>query len=295
MKILLTGKNGQLGYELFRVLPALGEGGAPASSECDLSDAEAIRRWVRAAQPDVIVNAAAYTAVDQAEREPEQAQAVNAVAPGILAEEAARLGALMVHYSTDYVFDGTKVGGAYTEADAPNPLNQYGASKLAGELAVARANPQHLILRTSWVVGSHGNNFLKTMLRLAAEKDQLRVVADQWGAPTSAALLADMTVQLLRHYQQQPQAFPYGLYHLAAGGETNWHEYACYVVEKARDAGKVLRVSAEAIQPIRTDEYPTPARRPLNSRLSTARLQQAFGVRLPDWREGVNGVLEQLL
>lgn len=294
MKILLTGRNGQLGYELLRVLPALGDVVAPASSECNLATVEAIRGWVRQARPDVIVNAAAYTAVDKAESEPERAWAVNAVAPGILAEEAARLGALIVHYSTDYVFDGSKADGPYSEADSPNPLNQYGASKLAGERAVAGANPRHLILRTSWVVGSHGNNFLKTMLRLAAEKDQLSVVADQWGAPTSAALLADITVHLLRQYQQQPEPYPYGLYHLAASGETNWHQYASYVLAKARDAGGAVRVAAEAIQPISTPEYPTPAQRPLNSRLSTARLQKAFDVRLPDWRAGVDHILEQL-
>ena len=296
MKILLTGKTGQLGFELRRSLAPLAEVVALDSHACDLSDPDAIRRWVREVRPAVIVNAAAYTAVDKAESEPQRAYAINAEAPGILAEEAARLGALIVHYSTDYVFDGSKEQGAYSETDAPHPVSVYGSSKLAGEQAVAAANQRHLILRTSWVVGVHGQNFAKTMLRLAAEKEQLNIVADQWGAPTSAALLADITGHLLREHQRCASGdFPYGLYHLTASGETNWHQYASHVIEHARAAGKPMRVAANAVQPIATSNYPTPARRPLNSRLSTHKLQQAFGLRLPEWQEGVNHILEQLI
>lgn len=296
MKILLTGKSGQLGFELRRSLAPLGEVVALDSQACDLGDPEAIRRWVREVQPAIIVNAAAYTAVDKAESDPRQAYAINAEAPAVLAEEAARLGALIVHYSTDYVFDGNREQGAYSETDEPHPLNVYGASKLAGEQAVARATRQHLILRTSWVVGAYGNNFAKTMLRLAAEKEQLNIVADQWGAPTSAALLADVTAHMLReHHQRSAGDFPYGLYHLTATGDTNWHQYARHVIEHARAAGKPLRVAENAIQPIATSDYPTPARRPLNSRLSTSKLQEAFDLRLPDWKDGVNHILEQLI
>lgn len=295
MKILLTGKNGQLGFELQRALAPLGEVVAVGSSDCDLADEQAVIELVRRVQPAIIVNPAAYTAVDKAESEPERAHAINATAPAILAEEAARLGAMIVHYSTDYVFDGSKTDGAYSEADTPGPINQYGASKLAGEQGVAEANPRHLILRTSWVVGVHGNNFAKTMLRLAAEKEQLNVVADQWGAPTSAALLADITAHLLRQYQNQQDSFPYGLYHLAASGETSWHNYACHVIERARAQGKPLRVSATGIQPIPASDYPTPARRPVNSRLSTAKLRQTFDLRLPAWQQGVDHILEQLI
>ncbi|MGN5519559.1 dTDP-4-dehydrorhamnose reductase [Halopseudomonas sp. Lyrl_26] len=296
MKILLTGRNGQLGFELRRALAPLAEVIALDSQACNLASPHAIRHWVREIRPAIIVNAAAYTSVDKAESEPQRAHAINAEGPGALAEEAASLGALIVHYSTDYVFDGGKVEGEYSEIDTPAPLNIYGASKLAGEQAVARANPRHLILRTSWVVGTHGHNFAKTMLRLAAEKRQLDIVSDQWGAPTSAALLADITAHLLRQYSQgAPRNFPYGLYHLTASGETNWHQYASHIIEYARAAGKPIQVAADAIRPIATSGYPTPARRPLNSRLSTRKLQETFNVCLPDWTEGVDHILEQLI
>jgi len=295
MKILLTGRNGQLGFELRRALAPLAEVIALDSRTCDLADVNAVRRWVRDVRPAIIVNAAAYTAVDRAEGESDAAYAVNATAPGVLAEEAAALGALMIHYSTDYVFYGNKLSGAYDEEDIPCPLSVYGASKLAGEQAVMAACQRHLILRTSWVVGVHGNNFAKTMLRLAAERDRLNVVADQWGAPTSAALLADVTAHLLRQHSVREEGFPYGLYHVTAGGETNWHQYACHVIEYARAAGSHLRVPPEAIHPIPTSEYPTPARRPQNSRLSTRKFQDTFGLRLPDWQDGVNHILEQLI
>ncbi len=214
MKLLLTGKNGQVGFELQRALAPLGEIVAVDQAECDLSSAEAIRNLVRDTRPDVIVNPAAYTAVDKAESDSDLAFAVNAVAPAIFGEEAARLGAFIVHYSTDYVFDGTKQG-AYSEDDTTNPQSVYGESKRDGELALQAANPRHLILRTSWVVGAHGGNFAKTMLKLAADRDSLSVVADQWGVPTSAALLADITALLIRQQQREnPEAFPYGTYPL---------------------------------------------------------------------------------
>jgi dTDP-4-dehydrorhamnose reductase len=294
MKLLLTGKNGQVGFELQRALAVLGEVVAIDSDDCDLADEAAIRRIVRDVRPDVIVNPAAYTAVDKAESEPARAQAINARAPAVLAEEARALGALLVHYSTDYVFDGTK-DGAYLESDAPNPTSVYGATKLAGEQAVAAACPRHLILRTSWVVGAHGGNFAKTMLRLACEREALSVVADQFGAPTSAALLADVTAHLVRQAQREADAFPYGLYHAVAGGETRWHAYACHVIERARAAGKPVRVAPQAIKPIASADYPTPARRPTNSRLDTALLRTTFGLHLPDWKAGVDHILGQIL
>ena len=294
MKILLTGKNGQVGFELKRSLAPLGEIVAVDHAECDLSHPEAIRRMVRQTRPDIIVNPAAYTAVDKAEAEPELAAAVNATAPGILAEEAAHLGALLVHYSTDYVFDGA-MAGAYQETDATNPQSVYGRTKCDGEVAVRHANARHLILRTSWVVGAHGGNFAKTMLKLAAERDSLNVVADQWGAPTSAALLADITAHLVRQYHKAPEVFPSGTYHCVAGGETNWCDYARFVIGEAIRAGRPMKVTPEAVRAITTADYPTPARRPANSRLDTLRLKNTFGLELPHWQQGVRHILDQIL
>lgn len=295
MKILLTGKNGQVGFELQRALAPLGEVIALDRGTCNLADAEGLRELVRRIAPDVIVNPAAYTAVDRAESDQDNAFAINARAPGILGEEAARLGALVVHFSTDYVFDGAKAE-AYREDDAPAPQSVYGKSKLAGERALAEANPRHLILRTSWVVGAHGGNFAKTMLRLAAEREQLSVVADQFGAPTPAALLADLTAHLLRQYQRDGACdFPYGTYHVAAAGETNWYDYARFVIAYAQADGKQLKVAPEQVTPLRTEQYPTPARRPANSRLDTSRFRETFGLRLPPWEEGLRQVLAQIL
>jgi dTDP-4-dehydrorhamnose reductase len=298
LTILLTGKNGQLGFELQRALAPLGDVHAVAQRDCDLADPEAVRALVRRIEPDVIVNPAAYTAVDKAESERERAFAVNAEAPRVFGEEAARLNALVVHYSTDYVFDGSKEG-AYAETDATNPQSVYGSSKLAGEQALAAVNPRHLILRTSWVVGAHGGNFAKTMLRLASEREGLKVVADQVGAPTSAALLADLTAHLVRQHArsggQGSAGFPYGTYHVAGGGETSWYEYARFVLGEAIGMGKVLKAGPDAVQPLSTADYPTPARRPANSRLDTSRFQTAFGLRLPLWQDGVRHVLRQIL
>lgn len=295
MKILLTGKNGQVGHELQRTLEPLGEVIAVDRDECDLASADAIRRLVAEVAPQVIVNPAAYTAVDKAESEPHLAQAINGTAPGVLGEAAARLGALVVHYSTDYVFDGS-MPGAYLETDAPNPQSIYGKTKLAGERALQASGADYLIFRTSWVFGAHGANFAKTMLRLAAERDALKVVADQFGAPTSAALLAEVTAQALARYQTQGRAgFPFGLYHLVADGCTTWHEYAQTVVRAAQQAGRPLRLTADDVLPITTADYPLPAPRPYNSRLDTSRLRQAFGLELPAWQSGLDDVLQQIL
>jgi dTDP-4-dehydrorhamnose reductase len=264
-------------------------------AQCDLADSVAIRRAVRRVAPDVIVNAAAYTAVDQAESESQLAHAVNGAAPGIVGEEAARLGALVLHYSTDYVFDGAQ-SAYYKETDAANPVNVYGASKLAGERALQASGARYLILRTSWVAGAHGVNFLKTMLRLAGQRSELKVVADQTGAPTSAALLAEVSAHLVRQAcaGQRQGALRYGVYHLAAAGRTNWHEYACYVIERARAAGWPLTVAPQDIHPIAAQDCPMRARRPANSLLDTQKLRETFGLTLPDWREGVNDILDRL-
>jgi dTDP-4-dehydrorhamnose reductase len=295
VRILVTGKNGQVGFELQRSLAPLGEVRAVGSAECDLADESAVRALVRDFAPDVIVNPAAYTAVDRAESEPDRASAVNARAPEVLGEEAARLGATVIHFSTDYVFDGESPR-PYRESDPANPQGVYGATKLAGERALAAATSRHLILRTSWVVGAHGANFAKTMLRLAAERDELRVVADQCGAPTSAALLADLTAHLVRQLQREgADGFPYGLYHVAGGGETNWCDYARFVIEEALATGKPLKTRPESVLAITTAEYPTPARRPANSRLDTSSFREAFGLMLPPWQDGVRHILQQIL
>ena len=306
MKILLTGKNGQVGFELQRSLAPLGEIVAVDQSDCNLADAEAIRQLVDRVRPDVIVNPAAHTAVDKAETEPALAQAINGIAPGVFGAEAARIGALMVHYSTDYVFEGSK-DGFYTEDDVPNPQSVYGKTKLAGEQALAASGARYLTFRTSWVFGAHGANFAKTMLRLAAERQSLKVVADQFGAPTSAALIADVTAQVLGQYIQSRRSlgaaagadfsssFPYGLYHLVAAGRTSWHEYAQAVVQAAQAAGKPLKLKPEGVLAITTADYPLPAPRPANSCLDTTRLRDTFGLCLPDWRQGLQHVLTQLL
>ena len=295
MKILLTGKNGQVGFELQRALAPLGTVVSVGTTDCDLADAQAVRRLVQAVQPQVIINPAAYTAVDRAETDAPTARAVNAVAPGILGEEAARLGAFVIHYSTDYVYEGNKAG-FYLESDATAPQSVYGQTKLDGEQALAAATAQHLILRTSWVVGAHGGNFAKTMLRLAGDRDELKVVADQWGAPTSAALIADTTAHILRQYQREgTQAFPFGTYHLAAAGETSWHQYAQFVIGEALARGQVLRAHPDRVLPIPASAYPTPAKRPQNSRLDTQRLRTAFGLHLPHWQQGVGHILQQIL
>jgi dTDP-4-dehydrorhamnose reductase len=294
-RFFITGANGQLGFELQRALAPLGEVVACGRDACNLSSPDSIRAAVRAAKPDVIFSAGAYTAVDKAESEPDLASAVNGDAPGILGEEAAKLGALVIHYSTDYVFDGTKTS-AYREEDATNPLGIYGKTKLEGENALAASGADHLISRTSWVFGAHDKNFIKTILRLAASRDELRIVADQVGAPTGAALLADASTHIATRYLRDGmENFPFGLYHLAAGGETSWHGFAQHIVAKAAAANSPLQANIDRILPIPAAEYPTPAARPANSRLDTSKFRTAFGLHLPDWKHGVDQVLDVLL
>ncbi len=292
MNILLLGKNGQVGWELQRSLAVLGQVTALGHGEADFTQPQAVAQAVRALCPDVIVNAAAHTAVDKAESEPGRARLLNATTPGRLAEEAARLGAWLVHYSTDYVFDGSG-SRPWRETDAPVPLSVYGATKLEGERLIQQSGCRHLILRTSWVYAARGGNFAKTMLRLAQERERLTVIDDQWGAPTGADLLADVTAHAIRHLQQRPQDG--GLYHCVAGGETTWHSYAKYVVEHARKAQPAINIKATEIAPVPTSAFPTPARRPHNSRLDNARLQAAFGLRLPPWQQGVARMLTEIL
>jgi dTDP-4-dehydrorhamnose reductase len=293
LRILLLGANGQVGHELQWALTALGEVVALSRSAIDFSVTESLRTAVRRYRPSVIVNAAAYTAVDKAEADEAGAVAVNATAPGVLAEEADALGAVLVHYSTDYVFDGNK-GAPYVETDETAPLSVYGHSKRDGELAVERCR-KHLILRTSWVSGAHGQNFLKTILRIAKDRRDLRVVNDQVGTPTSATLLADLTVDVLAKLVGEPAADSrWGLYHLVAGGETSWHGLASHIISQAGRMGFSLRASAKSIAPISTAEFPTPARRPADSRLATSKFQQTFAVTLPDWTVGVDAVIHQL-
>lgn len=294
--LLVTGCNGQIGFELSRSLAPLGRVVALDRAACNLADLDQMRGVVRDIAPDIIVNAAAYTAVDKAEGDAELAFAINGIAPGVLAEEASVLGALLVHYSTDYVFDGTK-DGAYTETDTPDPISVYGQSKLAGEAAVLASEARALVVRTSWVFGSHGNNFAKTMLKLGCERERLRVVADQFGAPTSAALVADVTAQILaRHWIFGDRTeFPDGLYHLTASGATNWHAYAQEVLRQAGTLGVSLKAAPTCVEPIVSADYPLPARRPANSRLATAKLCQTFGIHLPAWRDGLHSVMPQLI
>ena len=294
MKILLFGTGGQVGWELQRSLAPLGQVVAldfDSVGLCgDFANPAGLAETIRQLAPDVIVNAAAHTAVDKAESEPALARTINALAPGVLADEAQKLGAWLVHYSTDYVFNGSGVR-PWLESDATAPLSVYGQTKLEGEHAVARC-AKHLIFRTSWVYAARGANFAKTMLRLARERDQLKVISDQIGAPTGAELLADVTAHVLRAVQTRPELA--GLYHLAAGGETSWHGYAQFVIDHVRRAGQPIRVSPEAIIAIPTRDYPTPAQRPLNSRLDTGKLQAAFGLSLPEWQSGVERMLDEI-
>lgn len=291
-KILVIGRDGQLGFELRRSLAPLGEVAAVGRADCDLTYPLQIARLVRREKPDIIVNAAAYTAVERAEENAARAMRVNAQAVGELAALAADRGALIVHYSSDYVFDGAKAG-AYDENDAPAPLNAYGRSKLAGEQAVRALNPAHLVFRTSWVYGVFGNSFLKTMLMALRQPEALRVVSDQRGAPTGAAYIADATALVLARYLALPadSDFPFGLYHLAATGDASWHEYACFIAQQARRAGLAVTLTPGDIRAVPSDQYPATARRPANSRLDCRLLARTFGIRAPHWEEGVTHAL----
>jgi dTDP-4-dehydrorhamnose reductase len=298
MKILLLGKNGQVGWELQRSLAPLGPVLAldrHSTDFCgDLNHPERLAQTVRDWRPDVIVNAAAHTAVDKAESEPDLARCLNATAPAALAQAAAAIGAWLVHYSTDYVFNG-QGDQAWQEGDATGPLSVYGQTKLEGEQAIVASGCKHLIFRTSWVYAARGGNFAKTMLRLAGERERLTVIDDQHGAPTGADLIADVTAHALVHAMIDPAAGLSGIYHLVAAGETSWHGYASHVIAQARQIQPVLALKVTDIAPVPTSAFPTPAKRPLNSRLSTHKLQQAFGMVLPPWQQGVNRMLAEIL
>ncbi|MDP2263652.1 MAG: dTDP-4-dehydrorhamnose reductase [Hydrogenophaga sp.] len=299
MNILLLGKNGQVGWDLQRSLSPLGDLTAldrhstTADGGCgDLSQLDQLRETVLALRPDVIVNAAAHTAVDKAESEPELAHMLNALAPGALAEIAQTVGALLVHYSTDYVFDGRGTT-PWVEDAATGPLSVYGRSKLDGERAIVASGCRHLIFRTSWVYAARGGNFAKTMLRLAAERDRLTVIDDQWGAPTGADLIADITAHAICQTLQEPGLT--GLYHLAAAGETTWNGYARFVLDTARTIKPDQALKAQEVAPVPTIAFPTPAQRPLNSRLDTSRLRETFQLNLPHWQTGVRRMLAEIL
>lgn len=296
MKILLLGKNGQVGWELQRSLAPLGEVLAldrHSTDFCgDLSQPERLAQTVRDWRPDVVVNAAAHTAVDKAESEPELARCLNATAPAALAQAAAEVGAWLVHYSTDYVFNG-QGEQQWQEGSPTGPLSMYGQTKLEGEQHIAASGCKHLIFRTSWVYAARGGNFAKTMLRLAGERERLTVIDDQHGAPTGADLIADVTAHAIRSVLQKPALG--GVYHLVASGETTWHGYASHVIAQARHIQPEQGLKVTEIAPVPTTAFPTPAQRPLNSRLSTHKLQQAFGLVLPPWQQGVNRMLAEIL
>ncbi|MBK9441205.1 MAG: dTDP-4-dehydrorhamnose reductase [Comamonadaceae bacterium] len=300
MKILLFGKGGQVGWELQRALSPLGELIAldnDSTELCgDFTNLAGLAQTVRSVCPDIIVNAAAHTAVDKAESEPELARTINTLAPEVLALEAAKLGAWLVHYSTDYVFDGSG-NTPWVETDATGPLSVYGSNKLESEVLIARHCPRHLIFRTSWVYAARGGNFAKTMLRLGQERDKLTVINDQIGAPTGADLLADVTAHAIRQVTQHDDLADScaGVYHLVAGGETSWFEYAKHVLAQAQLVQPALKMKATEVLPVPTSAFPTPARRPHNSRMNTAKLQRVFGLTPPHWQTGVNRMLAEIL
>jgi dTDP-4-dehydrorhamnose reductase len=289
-EILLIGKQGQIAWELQVTLASLGNLTVLGSQELNLTDGDLLVEKVRRIQPQIIVNAAAYTAVDKAESEPELCQAINATAPGILAQLARESGALLIHYSTDYIFDGTKTE-PYLETDKPNPLSVYGSSKLAGERAIIQSGCAYLILRTTWVYGNRGKNFLLTILRLAAEKSELKIVADQIGAPTWSRSIAEVTAQILAQHRHQNRSTIQGLYHLSAAGKTSWHGFASEIVTQYRVLYPKSHLAIESILPIPTREYPTPAQRPTNSVLDNSKLVKDFGIILPTWNFSLSQVL----
>ena len=296
-KILLTGVNGQVGHALQKKLSNY-QVFDLNRDQLDLSDKDAIRRVVQAIKPDLIINPAAYTAVDKAESEPDLAYVINAIAPQVLAEEAAKINAALIHFSTDYVYDGSKIEN-YIETDAQNPLSVYGKSKLAGELAISAVGLPHLILRTSWVYGAYGKNFLKTIIRLASERESLRIVADQYGAPTSSESIADAVIELLNSWQPL-ELSQTGIYHFTNQGKTSWHGFSSEIVNEYNRLAKskslqMLKANVENIEPITTADYPTPAARPANSTLSNQKLKQVFNVSLPSWEQGLQQVMQSLV
>lgn len=297
MKILVTGKHGQVGHALQHALSDEHEVVAVDREQMDLCDEHAIRTTIATVRPDLIINPAAYTAVDKAESEPELAHAINAIAPKVIAEEAAKIGASLIHFSTDYVYEGNK-STVYIETDAVNPLSVYGKTKLAGERAIQTVGLPHLILRTSWVYGPHGKNFLKTILRLSAERDQLKIVADQWGAPTSSDAIAEGVRNVLRAWQMQDLTKS-GIYHFTNTGSTSWFGFAKAILQSYESKSQTLnlpelKIQSDMVTPITTAEYPTPAARPANSRLDNAKLKAAFGVTLPDWETSLQAVMQQI-
>jgi dTDP-4-dehydrorhamnose reductase len=291
--IIILGKNGQVGQALQDVLSSKVNLHAFDSKEADLTDERKLRQLIQDIKPQVIINAAAYTAVDRAETEEVMAFKVNARGPQIIGEEATTIGAAVIHFSSDYVFDGRK-NGAYVETDRTNPLSVYAASKLEGEKLLLQACARSVILRTSWVVSHHGGNFLKTMLKLAKDRDVLRIVSDQHGVPTSAHLLAETSHMLIEKLSADPEHFPYGIYHLAPTGETTWFDYAKFVIGDAMKRGDTFKLSLDNIQAIKTEEYPLPAKRPQNSRLNTSHFRTTFGVILPSWESGILAIMDEL-
>ena len=290
--ILLFGANGQLGFELQRSLSVVGPLVSLDRAGCDVTDASAVRRAVEETRPSFIVNASAYTAVDKAEESVALAQSVNAIGPEVMATSAALIGARLIHFSTDYVFDGD-APEPYLESDQPNPQSVYGKTKLQGEAAVLAAHAGHIVLRTSWVAGAHGSNFAKTIMRLARERDALRIVSDQIGAPTTAAVLADVTAQILTKDLNRNSTG--GLYHVTTSGSTSWYEYARHIVRWCEERGVALKTASSAIHPITTEEYPLPAKRPKNSRLDTTKVRSTFGVSLPSWQQSIDLLLAQMV
>ena len=293
MKILLTGKDGQVGFALHKKLVSLGEVIATNRDMLDLNDPEAIRIFIDQTQPDIIINPAAYTKVDQAENEPELAFQINAVAPQVLTDKASELDIPIIHFSTDYVFDGLK-HEPYLETDEVNPQSVYGQTKWQGEEAM-RQNKKHIILRTSWVFSSHGQNFLKTILKLIQEKTSLNIVSDQIGTPTSSETLADVTYQIVKAIFNEPHFKDFGTYHMTLDGETNWYRYACFITDEAKRLGFQTLMTSKDIKPISSDAYPTLTKRPMNSRLDTTKIKKTFMLELPHWEEEVKRILKALI
>ena len=293
MKILLTGKDGQVGFGVYKKLASLGEVIATNRDMLDLSNPEAIRAFIDQTKPDIIINPAAYTRVDQAENEPELAFQINAVAPQVLTDKASELDIPIIHFSTDYVFDGLK-HEPYRETDEVNPQSVYGQTKWQGEEAV-RQNKKHIILRTSWVFSSHGQNFLKTIMKLIQEKTSLNVVNDQIGTPTSSEVLADVTYKIVETIFNDPHFKDFGTYHMTPDNETNWYRYACFITDEAKQLGLPTLMTSKDIKPILSDAYPTLAKRPMNSRLDTTKIKKTFMLELPHWEEEVKRILKELI
>ncbi len=293
MKILLTGKDGQVGFALHKKLASLGEVIATNRDMLDLSDSQAIRAFIDQTQPDIIINPAAYTKVDQAQNEPDRAFQINAVAPQVLTDKASELDIPMIHFSTDYVFDGLK-HEPYLETDEVNPQSVYGQTKWQGEDGV-RNHKKHIILRTSWVFSSHGQNFLKTILKLIQEKTSLNVVSDQIGTPTSSEALADVTYKIIKAIFNDPNFKDFGTYHMTLEDETNWYRYACFITDEASRLGLQTLMTSRDIKAVSTDEYPTLDKRPMNSRLDTTKIKKIFMLKLPHWEEEVRHILKELI